>query len=72
MKKLNLKRSSYLFASDLALTKRPIKLWGYDKSENFVCRLEISAAGIAIFSGRKGGRKLGRFNWEGLVKKLSE
>jgi hypothetical protein len=48
-----------------------MKIWGYDKEEKFVCRLEINAAGIAVFSGEKGGKKLCDLNWERLVQKLS-
>ena len=72
MKSETRKRSSYLSARDLRLGKRPIKIWGYDKSDDFVCRLEINAAGVAVFSGGRGGRKLGDFSWERLVRKLGE
>ena len=65
-------RSSYLSAHDLQLGKRPIKIWGYDKSEDFVCRLEINSAGVAIFSGGRGGKKLGDYSWERLVRKLTK
>jgi hypothetical protein len=71
MKSKNRKRSSYVSARYLSLDKRPMKIWGYDKEEKFVCRLEINAAGIAVFSGEKGGKKLCDLNWERLVQKLS-
>jgi hypothetical protein len=70
MKPEQRKRSSYLSARYLWVGKRPIKIWGYDKSERFVCRLEINAAGLAVFSGEKGGRMLCDLSWEMLVKKL--
>jgi hypothetical protein len=70
MKAEKRKRSSYLSARDLRLGKREIKIWGYDKSERFVCRLEINAAGLAMFSGQKGGRKVCDLSWESLVEKL--
>jgi hypothetical protein len=72
MKTKTRKRSSYLSARDLQLGKRPIKIWGYDKSEDFVCRLEINAAGVEVFSGGRGGKKLGNYSWEQLVTKLLE
>jgi len=64
------KRSSYLSARDIHIGKRPIKIWGYDQSNNFVCRLEISAAGLKVFSGKTGGKKLCDWYWETLVEKL--
>lgn len=65
------RRSSYLSVDDLSLDVRPIVVWGYDKKEKFVCRLEINAAGIAIFTGKKGRKKLCDSSWERLVRKLS-
>jgi len=72
MKTKNRKRSSYLSTNELQLGRAPIKIWGYDKSEDFVCRLEINAAGLAVFAGGRGGKKLGDFSWERLVKKLEQ
>jgi hypothetical protein len=66
------KSSSYLSARDLRLGKRPIKIWGYDKADRFVCRLEINDAGLAIFSGVTGGKKLEDFSWERFVRKLTQ
>jgi len=70
MKNNNRNRSSYLSARDIKLPIRPVKIWGYSKSQNFVCRLEINAAGIAVFTGEKGGRKLCNDSWERFVKRL--
>jgi hypothetical protein len=66
------KRSSYLSAGDIHLTKKPIKVWGYSQSDKFVCRLEINSAGLAIYSGKTGGKTLCDWNWEKLVKKLKK
>jgi hypothetical protein len=66
------KRSSYMSARDLPLSKRRIKIWGYDKNEKFVCRLEINAAGVEVFAGERGGTSLRNLNWEGLVEVLSK
>jgi hypothetical protein len=68
----NRKRSSYLSVRDIELGKKPIKIWGYDKSDKFVCRLEINAAGIAIYSGERGGKKLEDFSWERFVRTLTK
>jgi len=70
MKAHRSKRSSFLSARDLRLGKRPIKIWGYDKSDRFVCRLELNAAGLAVYCGQRGGRKLCDLSWEKLVAKL--
>jgi hypothetical protein len=70
MKGENRKRSSYLSARDIHIGRGPIKIWGYDKAEKFVCRLEINAAGLAAFSGERGGKKLCDLSWERLVAKL--
>jgi hypothetical protein len=72
MKRHAQKRSSYLSADMLELRKRPIYVWGYDKAENFVCRIEINAAGLAVYSGKRGGKQLCDLPWESLVKKLKE
>jgi hypothetical protein len=45
---------------------------GYDPSGNFVCRLEISNAGIAIYAGQKGQKFLRNVTWERLVEELTK
>jgi hypothetical protein len=35
-----------------------------------VCRIEINAAGIAVFTGVHGGQKLCNDSWEKFVKRL--
>ncbi len=69
-----LKRSSYLSMRDsVSLGKGDaVTIWGYDPDGKFVCRLEISNAGMAIFSGQKGGKMLRNLTWERLVKELSD
>ncbi len=71
MKKKRQYRSSYLEARWLELGKRPLIIRGYSKSGDFVCRLEINSAGVAIYSGERGGKQLGNHSWEGLVERLS-
>jgi hypothetical protein len=76
MKKEIKKRSAYLqigraaLGIPIPLGKRPVWITGYNKSEKFVCRLEISAPGIAVFKGAKGKTKLGNWTWEKFVKEL--
>jgi hypothetical protein len=67
------RRSSYLSVPQtITLEKKPITIWGYDQRENFVCRLEINGAGIAIYSGTKGGKQLRNVTWERLVQDLTK
>jgi hypothetical protein len=67
-----MKRSSYLkYDEYIQLGRRPLYVWGYGKTGKFVCRLEINAAGIAVYAGTKGGRRLADAGWETLVKRLT-
>ena len=68
-----MKRSSYLKHDEtIELGKRGLTIWGYNKRKKFVCRVEINAAGLALYSGNKGGKKLVDASWEYLVKRMSE
>ena len=69
-----LKRSSYLQMRDsVSLGKGDaVTIWGHDPDGKFVCRLEISNAGVAVYSGEKGKKKLCNLTWEGLVNQLAE
>ena len=65
------RRSSYIsLPGNIELQRSPVVVWGYDKSDKFVCRLEISGAGIAVYAGEKGGKMLSNATWEKLVKIL--
>jgi len=67
-----MKRSSYLKHDEvIQLGKRGLTIWGYSKTGEFVCRMEINATGLALFSGTKGRKKIANARWESLVKKLS-
>lgn len=55
----------------MALGKRGLTVWGYDKKHKFVCRVEINGAGLALFSETKGKRRITNVSWERLVDKLS-
>jgi hypothetical protein len=67
-----LKRASYLQMRDrVSLGKgSAVTIWGYDPDGKFVCRLEVSNAGVAVHSGTKGGKCLCNLTWEGLKDKL--
>jgi hypothetical protein len=67
-----MKRSSYLKHDEVVeLGKRGLTIWAYGKTNRYVCRLEINAAGLGIYSGKKGGKRLVNSTWEHLVQKLS-
>jgi hypothetical protein len=66
------KRTSYISAEDLPLAKKPLLISGYDKKEKFVCRLEINAAGVAVYIGEKGNTELCDLSWEALVEQLKK
>lgn len=66
-----MKRSSYLrYDEDIELAVKPVCVWAYSKTGKFVCRLEINGAGVAVFSGKKGKKRLADVDWEQLVKRL--
>jgi hypothetical protein len=68
-----MKRSSYLkYDEVIELGKRGLTIWAYGRTRKFVCRLEINAAGLAVFAGTKGSKRLANASWEQLVRKLSE
>jgi hypothetical protein len=67
-----MKRSSYLKYDEVVeLGKRGLKIWAYGKTRRFVCRLEINATGVAVFSGVKGKKRIANMGWEGFVERLS-
>ena len=67
-----MKRSSYLkYDEGIQLGKRGLTVWGYGKTGKFACRVEINGAGIAIFTGPKGQKKLANVSWENVVTRLS-
>jgi len=51
--------------------KRPVWITGYDESDDFVCRLEISAERIAVYSGTKGRKKHGQWTWKEFIAMLA-
>ena len=66
-----MKQRSYLkYSGYVELGIKSAYVWGYGKNGKFVCRVEINRAGIAVYSGKKGTKRLGNMSWEGLVKRL--
>jgi hypothetical protein len=66
------RRRSYVIMPEHELDISPLYVSGYSTAGKFVCRLEISRAGVAVYNGSKGVKKLCDYKWEDLVKKLSE
>lgn len=67
-----MKRASYLkHDEEVPLGKRGLMVWGYGRRKQFVCRLEINAAGVAVYTGTKGRKKLANVSWERFVERLS-
>jgi hypothetical protein len=58
------------YSREITLGKQPIKIWGYGKRDNYVGRLEITAAGLAAYTGVKGGKRVANLTWEGIFEKL--
>jgi len=68
-----MKRSSYLYYdSAIPLGKRGLDVYGYGRTGKFVCRVEINAAGMALYTGKKGRKLIINLSWEYLVKRLKK
>lgn len=68
-----MKRSSYLKHDGvIELGKRSLMVWCYGRTGKYVCRLEINGARMAVYTGRKGGKKLANLSWERLIEKVGK
>ena len=65
------KRTGYMrYAREIPLSKHAIKIWGYGKRDKYIGRLEITAAGLAGYTGVKGGKRIANLTWEQLFERL--
>jgi hypothetical protein len=65
------RRSSYLIHDEeIQLGVRGLTVWGYSQKRKFVCRLWVNSAGLAIYSGTKGKKRIANVTWEALVSRL--
>jgi hypothetical protein len=65
------KRSSYMrYNAFVELKRTPLFVSGYNKAGNFVCRIGMSSAGLAVYAGTTGNKLLADVTWETLVKRL--
>jgi hypothetical protein len=52
------------------LTLRGLTVRAYTKRGKYLGRVEINRAGLAAFTGKKGGKRLGNMSWESLFHRL--
>jgi hypothetical protein len=62
--------ATFRYKPEVWLGTAPIVVWGYGRSGKFACRLEVNSAGLAVYSGPRGGKKLIDASWEKLTKRL--
>jgi hypothetical protein len=68
-----MKRSSYLeYAAVQSMGVKPLRVWAYNKKGKFVCRVEVNGAGIAVYGGKKGRRRVADVTWEKLLDRLDK
>ena len=66
------RRTSYLqYDQRIELGKRGFRVWAYGKDRRFACRLEVNSAGVALYSGTKGKKRIANLSWEQLVERLT-
>lgn len=67
------KRYGYLkIREEIELGRRGLVVWAYRRSGKFLARVEINHAGLAMFTGKRGRKKLGDLSWETLMAQLSK
>jgi hypothetical protein len=54
------------------LTLRGLTVWAYTRRGRYLGRVEINRAGLAAFTGKKGGKHLGNMSWEWFFTRLDE
>jgi hypothetical protein len=68
-----MKRHGYLrIREEIELGLPGLVVWAYGKSGRYLGRVEINAAGLAAFTGKKGKKRLGNMSWETLFKRLDK
>ena len=51
--------------------RRGLTVWASGRGEQYVCRVEINSAGLALYAGNVGRKRLANASWERLVSLLS-
>jgi hypothetical protein len=60
------------YDESVELGVKPVRFWAYGKTGKFVCRVELNSAGVAIFSGITGQKRLADVRWEAFVRQLKK
>ena len=59
------------YRGDIDLGMGPsVRIWGFGKKGKFVCRVELNSAGLALFSGTTGQKRIPKVTWEKFVERL--
>lgn len=65
------KRTGYLlYNAEIPLQIKPVRIYCYGRRGNYVGRLEISRAGLAAYTGKKGVTRIADLSWERLFERL--
>lgn len=64
------KYTSYLKIKELPLTDKDPVIWAYGKNKQFLGRLEISRAGLAAFTGTRGGKRIFNDSWRQFFERI--
>jgi len=60
-----MKTTGYLrLHEEIQLTGKGLTVWAYDKDQKYLGRVEIGRAGLAAFTGKHGGKRLGDMSWK--------
>jgi hypothetical protein len=66
-----MKRRGYLrIREEIELGLPGLVVWAYGKRGRYLGRVEINAAGLAAFTGKKGKKRLGNMSWETQFQRL--
>jgi hypothetical protein len=64
------KTRGYMSVNQIVELRRPgLTVWAYRRNK-YLGRVEINQAGLAAFTGKKGGKRLGNMSWASLFDRL--
>jgi hypothetical protein len=68
-----MKRRGYLKMNETIELGLPgITVWAYGQRHKYLGRVEINAAGLAAYTGKKGNKKLGNMSWAHFFDRLEK
>ncbi len=66
-------RAGYLkFNQEVELNKAGFELSARGKNGEYLGRVEITHAGVAVYTGAKGRKRLGNLNWEEFFEQMAK